>query len=216
MPDLLHWSAFFSASILLLLIPGPSVMFVVSRGIEYGYRGVVFSSIGLALGDLAQVLGTVMGISALLAASTTAFITVKYAGAVYLIALGFHRLADKRVAFSGQVQASDSPGNKRTRTLVTQAFFAINPKTAVFFLALFPQFVVKNAGPPWLQVLLLGSAFVLLGMATNSMYGFLGGALSEIGKQNPRFLAATQYIGGIVLIGMGIAAALVSAPSRQS
>lgn len=191
-------------------------MFVVNRGIEYGYRGVVFSSIGLALGDLAQLLGTLMGISALLAASMTAFNTVKYAGAVYLIALGFHRLANKRAALSGQGKACASPGNERTRTLVTQAFFAINPKTAVFFLALFPQFIAKNAGPPWLQVLLFGSTFILIGMVTNSMYGLLGGALSEIGKQNPRFQAATQYIGGIVLIGMGIAAALVSAPSKQS
>ena len=70
MPDLVHWSAFFAASIVLLLIPGPSVMYVVTRGIEQGYGGVVFSAIGLALGDLIQVFGTVIGISALLVAPT--------------------------------------------------------------------------------------------------------------------------------------------------
>jgi threonine/homoserine/homoserine lactone efflux protein len=66
MPDIVHWSTFFTATIILLLIPGPSVMYVVTRGIEHGYRGVGLSSVGLALGDLLQVLCTVAGLAALL------------------------------------------------------------------------------------------------------------------------------------------------------
>lgn len=208
MPDLPHWSAFFTATIILLLIPGPSVMYVVTRGVEHGYRGVVFSAIGLALGDLVQVLCTVIGISALLASSAVMFSIVKYAGAAYLIALGLYKLVAKRT-YSASVSAMQDPGGDRSRSLVMQAFFALNPKTAIFFLALFPQFVAGKAGPVWFQILLFGCAFVLLGFVTNSLYGFLGGTLSAIGRQSHGFQLANRYVSGFVLVGMGICAALV-------
>jgi threonine/homoserine/homoserine lactone efflux protein len=92
--------------------------------------------------------------------------------------------------------------------------FALNPKTALFFLALFPQFVAENAGPAWLQILLFGCVFVVLGFVTNSMYGCLGGTVSSIAKHSNRFHIATRYISSAVLIGMGIAAALASAPHK--
>ena len=215
MPDLVHWSAFFAASIVLLLIPGPSVMYVVTRGIEQGYGGVVFSAIGLALGDLIQVFGTVIGISALLVASTVMFGVVKYAGAAYLVALGSYRLARRQTSLPF-VQAVERSGRETSGSLVMQAFLALNPKTAVFFLALLPQFVAENAGPAWFQILLFGCAFVLLGFVTNSLYGFLGGILSAVGKESNRFRVATHYISNFFLIGMGIAAALTPAPHKPA
>lgn len=189
-------------------------MYVVTRGIEHGYRGVVFSSIGLALGDLLQVLCTVLGLSTLLASSTLVFGIVKYAGAAYLIGLGLRRLFAGGANVAAKFQTAQDPDQETPRSLVTQAFFALNPKTAIFFLALFPQFVAENAGSPWLQILLFGCAFVVLGFVTNSLYGFLGGTLSAIGKQGHRFQMASRYVSSVVLIGMGIAAALASAPHR--
>lgn len=212
MPDLLHWSTFFTATIILLLIPGPSVLFVATRGIEYGYRGVLFSSIGLALGDLMQVFCTVIGLSALLSSSTAVFSTVKYAGAAYLIALGLHRLVARRMNLAQQFQITKHDEPESPRSLVMQAFFALNPKTAIFFLALFPQFIAVNAGPAWRQILLFGCTFVILGFITNSLYGCLGGAIASFAKANVRFHLTTRYISGAVLVGMGIAAGLASAP----
>lgn len=209
MPDLLHWGTFFTASIILLLIPGPSVMYVFARGIEHGYRGVVLSSIGLALGDLLQVLCTVLGLSALLASSALMFSVIKYVGAAYLITLGVQRLV---VTSESLAKTSVASKQDRPRSLIVQALFAINPKTAIFFLALFPQFVAENAGPPWFQILLFGCVFVLLGFVTNSIYGFLGGTLGAVAKENHRFQIITRYTSGIALIGMGIAAALASVP----
>jgi len=168
----------------------------------------VFPAVGLALGDLDQVLCTVIGISTLLASSAVIFRIVKYAGAAYLIALGLYRLVARRTN-SSSVSAVKSPNGDRSRSLVIQAFFALNPKTAVFFLALFPQFVAEKAGPAWLQILIFGCTFVLLGFVTNSLYGFLSGTLSAIGRQGHRFQLATRYVSGFVLIGMGISAALL-------
>jgi hypothetical protein len=95
MPDFAHWSVFFAATIILLLIPGPSVLYVVARGIDQGYRAAVFSSLGLGLGDLLQVVCAAVGLSALLASSVVFFTIAKYAGAAYLIFLGVRRLLEK-------------------------------------------------------------------------------------------------------------------------
>jgi threonine/homoserine/homoserine lactone efflux protein len=98
MPDLAHWSVFLTATLILLLIPGPSVLFVIARGIDQGFRAALLSSVGLALGDLFQVLCAAVGLSALLASSLALFAVVKYAGAVYLIFLGLRRILEKGAA----------------------------------------------------------------------------------------------------------------------
>ena len=211
MPDFNHWSLFFAAATVLLLIPGPSVLYVVTRGIEHGYRGVVFSSLGLALGDLLQVLCTAVGLSALLSSSLLLFSIVKYVGAAYLITLSARQLLSKSAASLRHLAAAGVPARQvSSHVLIVQAFFTLNPKTAIFFLALFPQFVAANAGPAWLQILLFGCTFVLFGFMTNSMYGCLGGTLTSIVKRNAKFHAAARYFSGAVLIGMGIVASLAS------
>jgi threonine/homoserine/homoserine lactone efflux protein len=190
------------------------VMYVVTRGIEHGYRGVFLSSLGLALGDLLQVLCTVAGLSALLASSVFLFGIVKYAGATYLVVLGIRRLLEKNVTSPTNLASGGHAPEHASRSLVVQAFFALNPKTAIFFLALFPQFVAAGVGPAWLQILLFGCTFVVLGFLTNSVYGFLGGTLSSFAKHSNGFHLAARYISSIVLIGMGVGAALASAPHR--
>jgi threonine/homoserine/homoserine lactone efflux protein len=216
MPDFAHWSIFFTATIILLLIPGPSVIYIVTRGIDQGYRGVVYSAVGLALGDLLQVLGTVVGLSALLATSTMVFDIFKYAGAAYLILLGFRRLLDKNSLSSAFNSANSQHQVQQTSSssLILQGFLTLNPKTALFFLALFPQFVAENAGPAWFQILLFGCAFVVLGFITNSMYGCLGGTLGSMARRSNRFHIAARYLSAAILIAIGVAAALTSAPHR--
>jgi threonine/homoserine/homoserine lactone efflux protein len=209
MPDLVHWSTFLTATIVLLVIPGPSVIYVITRSIEHDYRGAVLSSLGLALGDLLQVFCTVAGLSALLASSSWLFAIVKYVGAAYLIVLGLHRLlSNNPTSRTHSVIAELPPKPMSSRSLIAQAFFALNPKTAIFFLALFPQFLAENAGPVWLQIIVFGFVFVVLGFVTNSAYGCLGGSLRSIARHGSHFQTATRYVSSAVLIGMGIAAAL--------
>jgi threonine/homoserine/homoserine lactone efflux protein len=213
-PDLAHWSVFFSATIILLLIPGPSVMYVVARGIDCGHRAAVFSSVGLALGDLFQVLCTAVGLSALLASSLLVFTIVKYAGAAYLMVMGVRRILEKSApALAGSSSGERAIRTKSSQSFVFQGLFALNPKTALFFLALFPQFVAQNRGPAWLQILFFGCGFVVLGFITNSMFGCLGGKLlGSLARSNNRIQSATRYVSGVTLIALGVAGALTPMP----
>jgi len=217
MPDLAHWSVFLAATIVLLLIPGPTVIYVIGRGIDQGYRGALFSAIGLALGDMLQVLWTAAGLGALLASSVLLFTVIKYAGAAYLIFLGIRRLLEKN-ALSLSSAAGDQTHTNRTssRSFVLQGFLALNPKTTLFFLALFPQFVAANAGPAWLQILFFGIAFVSLGFVTNSLYGCLGGKLGSFARQSPRFQTAARYSNAATMITLGVMAALTPAPRKAT
>jgi threonine/homoserine/homoserine lactone efflux protein len=215
MPDPAHWSVFLAATIVLLVIPGPTVMYVIGRGIDQGYRGALFSAIGLALGDLLQVLWTAAGLGALLASSPLLFTVIKYAGAAYLIVLGIRRLLDKNT-LSVSIASGQQGNTASPRWFVLQGFLALNPKTTLFFLALFPQFIAANAGPAWLQILFFGVAFVSLGFATNSLYGCLGGKLGSFARQSPRFQTAARYVNAATMITLGIMAALTPAPRRAA
>ena len=217
MPDLAHWSVFLAATIVLLLIPGPTVMYVIGRGIDQGYRGALFSAIGLALGDLLQVLWTAAGLGALLASSVVLFTAVKYAGAAYLIFLGVRRLLERNSLATSSATADLAIANPTSsRSFILQGFLALNPKTTLFFLALFPQFVAGDAGPAWLQILWFGIAFVALGFVTNSLYGCLGGKIGSFARQSPRFQTAARYINAATMIGLGIMAALTPAPRKAA
>jgi threonine/homoserine/homoserine lactone efflux protein len=215
MPDLAHWSVFLAATIVLLLIPGPTVMYVIGRGIDQGYRGALFSAIGLALGDFLQVLWTAAGLGALLASSALLFTVIKYAGAAYLIFLGIRRLFEKNT-LSVSIAAGKQASRTSSSSFVLQGFLALNPKTTLFFLALFPQFVAANAGPAWLQILFFGIAFVSLGFVTNSLYGCLGGKLGSFARQSPRFQTAARYVNAATMITLGIMAAFTPSPRRAA
>jgi threonine/homoserine/homoserine lactone efflux protein len=215
MPNGTHWWLFFAATIMLLITPGLSVMYVVGRAIDHGYRGAIFSSAGLAFGDLFQVLCTAAGLSALLASSTVLFDVVKYAGAAYLIILGLRRLLEKDARRSRNSVPSENAGARASSgSLILQGFFALNPKTTLFFLALFPQFVAEDAGPAWLQILLFGCVFVALGFITNSIFGCIGGKLRVVASRNHRFQVASRYFSGATMVALGVAAALTHPPGK--
>src|SRR5258708_12769539 len=139
MPDLVHWSTFLTATIILLLIPGPSVLYVVTRAVDHGYRGAVLSSLGLALGDLLQVLLTVAGLSALLASSLWLFELVKYVGAAYLIVLGLRRLLSSGPTSPASPPIGEhSPRQVSSRSLTPHPSFPRIPQTPLIFLPRFP------------------------------------------------------------------------------
>jgi len=187
----------------LLVIPGPAVLYVVVQGAEQGRRTGLASVGGIHVGTLVHVFAATVGLSALIVASALAFDTVKYAGAAYLIYVGVRKLL-------GRDDPSLEPAEQQ-RVSYRRAFVrgavvnVLNPKTALFFLALLPQFVNTDRGGVWSQALVLGLLFVALGLVTDSMYAVAAGTVGGFLRRRRRGM---RYGSGLVFVGLGAVAAL--------
>jgi threonine/homoserine/homoserine lactone efflux protein len=162
--------------------------------------------LGVATGTFIQICFAIVGLSSLVLASATAFDVVKYAGAAYLIFLGLKRLSKR--------EAPVLERRPRTlRHLYTQGVVVntLNPKTALFIFALLPQFVEADGGHVWLQVLVLGVTLCALGLLSDGMYALLAGVVGDRLRAD-RF---QRWVGGAVLIGLGVASAAVSRPTSS-
>jgi threonine/homoserine/homoserine lactone efflux protein len=203
-PEPTTLAAFIVAAVALLLAPGPAVMFVVARSVEQGRRAGLTSVVGGALGNLVHVGAATVGLSAILASSSVAFSVVKYAGAAYLLYLGVRVLLSKETpdAVIGAAQP--------LRRVFSQAalVYALNPKTALFFLAFLPQFADPARGAVAPQLFLLGSLFVLLALVTDSGYALLAGSLSGWLRRNARVRRRQRYFAGGVYLTLAAATAL--------
>ncbi|MFD8707963.1 LysE family translocator [Kitasatospora sp. NPDC059648] len=193
MPELSSLWWFFTASLVLLLIPGPSVLYVTGRTLDQGRRAGLLSTLGLACGDLVQVLAAVVGLSALVASSETAFNVVKYAGAAYLVWLGVKRLRTPDPDPSAE-QADEAPA--RSPRIFTDGLVvnALNPKSTLFFLAFLPSFIHSGRGAVWSQTLVFGLVFVVVGMATNAGWALLSSLMRQRARKSRRFLRAERYV----------------------
>jgi threonine/homoserine/homoserine lactone efflux protein len=214
-PDLAHWTIFLSAAFVLLITPGPSIMYVMARAIAQGPHAAVLSAIGLALGDLLQVVSTAVGLSALLASAPAIFSVLKFAGAAYLVVLGTLTLIGKGPRAVSPIKGNHRPQQLPKRSLILQGFLALNPKTALFFLAFLPQFVDARAGSTSAQILTFGITFVVLGFCTNSLFGCLGGKVGGVARSNSTFRAITRFASGIILIALGVVAAYTPMPKSS-
>jgi len=210
-PDLAHWTIFLSATFVLLITPGPSIMYVMARAIAQGPHAAVLSAFGLALGDLLQVIATALGLSALLISAPAIFSVLKFAGA-YLVVLGILTLIGKGARTASPIEGNFRPRQPAKRSLVWQGFLAFNPKTALFFLAFLPQFVSPRAGSTTAQILIFGIVFVVLGFFTNSLFGYLGGKLGNVARSNSAFQAITRFASGAIMIALGVLAAYMPMP----
>jgi threonine/homoserine/homoserine lactone efflux protein len=185
----------------LLVIPGPAVLYVVVQGAEQGRRTGLASVAGVHLGTLVHVAAATVGLSALIVASAVAFSAVKYAGALYLVYVGVRKLL-------GRDEPSLEPGRRRVsyrRAFVRGAVVnVLNPKTALFFLALLPQFIDPDRGGVWSQALVLGLLFVALGLVTDSGYALAAGTVGGLLRRR----RAMRYGSGAIFIGLGAAAAV--------
>src|SRR5687768_16877975 len=148
MPSTPTLASFALAATALILLPGPAMLFLVSRGIGQGRRLAIASTLGIEAATATMVVLTAFGLSAIISSSVVAFSVVKYAGAAYLVYLGVREFRS-RGHFSVQAKGVDSAGRAFLDAYVVGIS---NPKTAVFFLAFFPQFVHADAGPVWSQV----------------------------------------------------------------
>jgi threonine/homoserine/homoserine lactone efflux protein len=206
LPDLASLGIFAAAALLLLLTPGPAVLYIVARSLEQGRRAGLVSALGVHLGTLVHVAAAAAGLSAILAASATAFSVVKSLGAAYLVYLGARRLLERRTAGNG----ADRPRPLRRAFLDGVVVNVLNPKTALFFLAFLPHFVNVSRGSVGAQVLALGVLFVLLGLVTDGGYALMAGTAAQWLRGRPRFLAGERWLSGGMYIGLGIAAAFSS------
>jgi threonine/homoserine/homoserine lactone efflux protein len=206
-PEFSSLAVFVAAALVLLLTPGPAVLYIVARSIDQGRRAGLVSMLGVHAGTLVHVAAAAVGVSALLAASATAFSVVKYLGAAYLIYLGVRRLANRTPALA--------PGDGQPPQL-RRAFWdgvvvnVLNPKTALFFLAFLPQFADVSRGSVGVQILVLGAIFVLLGLITDGGYAVTAGTAAQWLRGHPRFLATEPWVSGSMYIGLGVAAAFTS------
>lgn len=204
MPDPTTLLTFMVAAIALLLAPGPAVLFVMARSVEQGRRAGLASVAGESLGNWVHVCAATLGLSAILASSALAFSVVKYAGAAYLCYLGL------RVLLSKEAEVAIAAPPQPLRRIFSQAFvvYALNPKTALFFLAFLPQFADPARGALAPQLFLLGALFVMLSLVTDSGYALVAGSLSGWLRRNARLRRGQRYFAGGVHLTLAVATAL--------
>ena len=211
MPPIANLPIFLAAALILVLTPGPAVLYIVTRSVDQGRRAGLVSVLGIECGNLCHVFAAALGVSAILATSALAFEIVKYLGAAYLIYLGIRKLITpvhrEEVAVIKE---------KNLRRIYTQgALVAIlNPKTALFFLALLPQFVDASRGQVPLQTLMLGLMVVSLAIFTDSCYALLAGTAGNWLKHSPWYLRFQRYVAGTIYIGLGLVAAFAGGSKK--
>lgn len=201
-PDRL--ALFVGAALALLLTPGPAVLYIVNSSLEQGTRAGVASALGLALGGGVHMLAALVGLTALLAATSAALALLRWAGAAYLVYLAW-----KEVSAPPWTPETRERPLRRNRELFRGGVLVnlLNPKSALFFFAFLPQFVDPARGDPRIQLLLLSACFFLLALTTDTMYAFLGGRGGRL-LRVPAVHTARRWISAGIYAGLGLAAVL--------
>lgn len=197
--------AYVAATLVLLIIPGPTILLVVSYALSEGRRAALASTAGVVLGDLTAMVFSLAGLGALMAASALAFSIVKWVGAAYLVWLGIKMWRSKPQALDVDGGASRTPRRHKDMLVQTWIVTALNPKGIVFFMAFLPQFLVHDA-PVLPQFVLLGGTFLVLAGLNALVYALMAGSL-RARIASPRGLGWVNRIGGSVLIGAGVVTA---------
>lgn len=194
-----------TAAIVLLVIPGPAVLYIVARSIDQGRRAGLASCSGIATGGLVHILAAAFGLSALLVSSAMAYSVVKYAGAAYLIYLGIKKFRERPAIVDSAKHVPPAP----LRQVYAQGVLVqvLNPKAAIFFFAFLPQFVNPARGSVILQFLALGMLFTVMGITSDSLWAVTAGSAAGWLQRNRTFLRHQRYVSGTVYIGLGIATA---------
>jgi threonine/homoserine/homoserine lactone efflux protein len=202
MPSPTSFALFCLASAALAVVPGPAVTYIVMHSVDKGRRAGLASAAGVASGGLVHVTAAVVGLSALIASSATAFTVVKLVGAAYLIVVGIRRILSRDE--SEDVQAPPAPLRRIYRQGVIVNVF--NPKTALFFLAFLPQFVDRGASVPP-QVALLGITFAAIAFASYCLYALLADRHAGRLRRWGRGATARRFLSGGIFIALGATAA---------
>jgi len=200
-------TAFVAAALVVLIMPGPAVLYIVARSIGQGRRAGLVSVFGLSTGALVHVAAATAGLSAVLMTSATAFSIVKYLGAAYLIYLGI-RVLLARGADPVEGPAAEAPRSHRRIFAEGVLVSLLNPKIAVFFLAFLPQFVSPAHGNVTQQIMTLGLVYIGLALITDSAYAILAGSVRHLISGRMMRGPIPRYATGAVYIGLGVTTAL--------
>lgn len=205
MPTLDALIAFSLASLVIVLVPGPSVLFVIGRSLSHGRRGGVLSVLGNELGAFPLVVAVAFGVGTVVAQSILLFTAVKLLGAAYLVYLGISAIRHRRVGLGADAGAGEEPAGMSSWTMLRQGFIVgiTNPKTIVFFVAALPQFVSFEAGAIPAQMMVLGLVFLLIAFVCDSAWALLASAAGSWCARSDRRLAAVRATGGALMIGLG-------------
>ena len=194
--------AFAIASIALIVIPGPSVLFVIGRSLSLGRVGGLLSVLGNALGMLPLVIAVALGVGAVVAQSVVVFTIIKFAGAAYLVYLGIQAIRHRR--HTAVTHEATPPARSRMRIL-SEGFVVglTNPKTLVFFVAVLPQFVDYGVGSIPVQMFELGAVFLVLALACDSVWALAAGTARAWFGRSPKRVERLGAAGGVMMIGLG-------------
>ncbi len=211
MPSPSTIAAFATASFILLIIPGPAVLYIVNRSVSDGRTAGLAAVAGLTIGNSVHAIAASVGLSAVIATSATAFNTVKWLGAGYLVYVGVRTLMSKPSEIDA-TQPGVSPKRAFTQGIVVNV---LNVKVALFFLSFLPQFIKPDLGRPGLQALLLGMVFVLIGACTDGIYSLLASGLRDVLLRGRALPFVRRWVAGTVFIGLGLVAATASAATAK-
>ncbi|WP_008318265.1 LysE family translocator [Leptolyngbya sp. PCC 6406] len=205
-------AAFCTASLILAVTPGPGVLYILTRSFAQGRRLGLVSVAGVALGNWGNAIAAAIGLGTLLALSSTAFLVIKYAGALYLIYLGIQAFR----APPTPATATPRLVNRSARRLFWDGALVsmLNPKTTLFFATFLPQFMAVDASP-LLQSLFLGSLFVAIAAFTDSGYALFAGSATPLLAQTQRLQTGGRYLVGSLFIGQGLFTAFADTRSEQ-
>lgn len=200
---------FATASLALLVIPGPAVLYVLNRSVSDGRRVGLAAVVGLQVGSMVHVLAAAVGLSAVIAASAVAFNVVKWLGVGYLVWIGVRTMTLPAVALGGDLTRTSRRRALRQGAVVN----ALNVKIALFFLSFLPQFLDPGRGWVGLQALVLGLVFVAIALCTDSMYALLASGLRDVLLRGRSLAIVQRWVAGGIYIGLGVLAATTD-PTR--
>jgi threonine/homoserine/homoserine lactone efflux protein len=202
MPSLDRLLLFSLAAAVVIAIPGPSLIFLVSRALSSGQRVAVLSVLGNALGEYLQVLAVAFGIGTLVEDSVFAFTALKFAGGAYLVYLGIKTFRQRR-SLAAAIGAVSAPHSGRRSFAEALTVGATNPKTIVFLAAMLPQFVSRSAGSVPPQIMLLGAIFAGIAVLSDSVWVILAARFRTWFGSSPRRLELIGGTGGLAIAAVG-------------
>ncbi|NLG22808.1 MAG: LysE family translocator [Actinomycetales bacterium] len=210
MPSTATLLTFSLAAAALVVVPGPSVVYVVARGMEFGRRAGMVSVAGLEVGSLLHLVATVAGLAALLAAWPAGFRLLQWAGAAYLLGLAVSQFRSLHGGVEADRPAPASGSHPSGLRLFRDGVLIdlLNPGTALFFLAFLPQFVDPARGPVSVQILILGGCYLALAVINDSIYALAAGGLAGRFSASPRARRRTAVVTGVVYLGLAAVALL--------
>ena len=202
-----HLLAFILTAVVFIAIPGPSVLFVISRSVVHGSAAGVATVLGNTAGVFAQIVAVAFGIGPLVERSVALFTLLKLAGAAYLIFLGVQAIRHRR----SLAAAIGAPTERKTLARIVLDGFTVgvtNPKAIVFYAAIVPQFVDRQAGHIPLQLISLGAIMAVIALLSDSSYALVAGRIRNWLAGSPRRMAALGGTGGLAMIAIGARLAL--------